>query len=62
MKAGTKVTARYEAVADAFRAARRESSLLIELGRRRIEAAMMATPATDSTTTGGRSAPAKGSP
>lgn len=60
MKAGTKVTARYEAVADAFRAARRESSLLVELGRRRIEAAMMATPA--STTTGGRSAPAKGSP
>lgn len=62
MKAGAKVTARYEAVADAFRAARRESSLLVELGRRRIEAAMPAPPATDSTTADGRRAPAKGSP
>lgn len=62
MKAGTKVTARYEAVADAFRAARRESSLLIELGRRRSKAAMMAPPDATASTTGGRPAPAKGSP
>lgn len=39
MKGETKVTARYEAVADAFRAARRESALLVELGKRRVEAA-----------------------
>lgn len=39
MKVEPKVAAPYEAVAVAFRAAMRESSLLIELGKRRSEAA-----------------------